>query len=424
MAKEKKVRIYTLTQVSLAVITALLLGVIANSTGIYNWAHNLSEGGIKDFVMYTVKPFYILTRNLQLTKPYETVRKEFKNLAGMEEDIGFIATYDGESGNDGESGYEPEATPPIDAGEKYSFYIPTACSLIDNNPNPVPSPGLTPAPEGTPTPSSAISLLKKLTENFTRELPFKDLTVHSPKTPLKILFIGDSFIQEGVSMSFVRLIKGDDRITTEKFARYSSGLSRPDYYNWPAKAREIFSRGTYDVVIGMLGMNDAQDFRDNGKIYRYGSQGWFDVYRKRTFEFFTILEKNSKKVYWIGAPPMRASVYNNKMQKLAEIYRSVCEQMNKMDFVDTVPIYGDKNGKFREYMKIDGKLVKVRAKDGTHWTIQGAVLVSEEILNRIRKDFTFSIEENETPKAANKTDSNLPADEQAKGTPGEEIPAL
>jgi hypothetical protein len=190
-----------------------------------------------------------------------------------------------------------------------------------------------------------------------------------------------------------------------KFARYSSGLSRPDFYNWPAKANEIFSRDKYDVVIAMLGMNDAQDFKDNGKRCIYGSQVWFDVYRRRSVEFFTILAKNSKKVFWIGAPPMKAAVYNTKMQKLAEIHKAASDQIRKVDFVNTVPIYGDARGKYQEYMKINGKLVKVRGKDGCHWTIQGAELVSREILDRISKDFIFEeIKEEVKPADTNGTD--------------------
>ena len=71
-----------------------------------------------------------------------------------------------------------------------------------------------------------------------------------------MLVVGDSFAQE--------LEIGLAPVTDSRYFRIiqkglqSTGLSRPDYYNWPSALQVFMTQYHPDIVLIMLGGNDAQ----------------------------------------------------------------------------------------------------------------------------------------------------------------------
>ena len=65
------------------------------------------------------------------------------------------------------------------------------------------------------------------------------------------------------------------------FYKLSSGLSRPDYYNWPSKIRRVVADKNPDAMVLIFGTNDAQSVTYQGRVIKYGTATWFSLYRKR-----------------------------------------------------------------------------------------------------------------------------------------------
>ena len=65
--------------------------------------------------------------------------------------------------------------------------------------------------------------------------------------------------------------------------KVATGLSRSDYFNWGARMQELTTELSPDVVLFMIGANDAQAVLDpDGSVVAdYGTPAWSDAYRQR-----------------------------------------------------------------------------------------------------------------------------------------------
>ena len=64
-------------------------------------------------------------------------------------------------------------------------------------------------------------------------------------------------------------------------ARVSTGLARPDVFDWPMAVKSHASKGRFDYIVVVMGTNDGQDFAKNGGLIPYGSKEWVDEYLRR-----------------------------------------------------------------------------------------------------------------------------------------------
>ncbi|CAN0554515.1 unnamed protein product, partial [Laminaria digitata] len=86
-----------------------------------------------------------------------------------------------------------------------------------------------------------------------------DALVHiSPQSPRRILVIGASSIQFAVGVELERRLPTYEGIKVKRFGRLATGLSRPDFFNWPDKFDTLASSFKPDLVIANYGGNGAQ----------------------------------------------------------------------------------------------------------------------------------------------------------------------
>ena len=65
--------------------------------------------------------------------------------------------------------------------------------------------------------------------------------------------------------------------------RESTGLARPDYFDWTAQLRVDVQRFRPDIIVAMLGGNDFQDLVVPGRpsVRRFWVDQWNALYRQR-----------------------------------------------------------------------------------------------------------------------------------------------
>jgi len=326
-------RLYSIREVSVVLLTCLVVTLLLDAGGLRRWADTLKVGRTRDTFLAAVDPLDSFTSELHLDYPRDVLQRSFYDFTGKEPEAGFV-----------------EATSePYGEGDRI----------------------LQPGPP------------------FSREPAVETNEVFSPSNPLRVLLIGDSMMGDGFGTMIVRALNDDPSMVPDRHFKHSSGLSRPDFYNWPAQVDEIFAQNHYDAVIVMMGTNDAQGFEIDGAVYHYGDDEWFNIYFSRVDSFIRDLCGHAGHVYWIGMPPMRSPGYNRRMQSLNEVFEDACRRNPRSTYVSTVSILGDAESNFTAYLSLNGRQVSVRGEDGIHMTRAGGKLVSDKVMSLIRRDFKF-----------------------------------
>ncbi|MGC9365544.1 MAG: DUF459 domain-containing protein [bacterium] len=328
---EKK---YSLKDVSIILAIALFFVLVFDSSGLYGWAKRLKVGKTRTFFVNVSEPLNSAMDKVKLTYPRKLLRQSFHYAMGKQREAGFIAASGG-----------------IYHIENDSINHLASTDVHSDN-------------------TSAVT--------------------YSSSNPLSVLLIGDSMMGDGLGTMLLRALNDDERMNPNRHYKVSSGLSRPDFYNWPAQIRQLFSQGQYDAVIIMMGTNDAQNFEMDGVIYTYGTEQWYDVYRDRLNDFLDTLSVYTYHVYWVGMPPMRASGYNQRMQSLNQLFEQACASHPRATYVSTVPLLGDQNGNYSTYITVNGRQILARGEDGIHMTRAGGQIVADELMNLLQQEFKFA----------------------------------
>jgi hypothetical protein len=145
-------------------------------------------------------------------------------------------------------------------------------------------------------------------------------TFVAPEKPYRILIMGDSLV--AVSGGFGEIM--EQRLTTMnevdvlREGKVSSGLMRPDYFDWKKESLKLTNSFNPNIAIVMMGTNDAQsiEFKEDGikKFLSYGSHEWDLEYANRIKAFNSQLTSRGVTVYWIGLPAMRDAAYAQKIR--------------------------------------------------------------------------------------------------------------
>jgi len=175
----------------------------------------------------------------------------------------------------------------------------------------------------------------KKKEEEKKELFYKE-------APYKILIIGDSFIAVygGVGDPLEReLLKFKD-VKVYRLGRVASGLSRPDYFNWQLTVKELIAQQNPNIVIIMLGMNDAQALTTpEGKVVvnyvKFGKDEWKNEYGKRVENLLAILKEHKILVFWVGLPIMKNKSFSDRIEILNLIYEEVPMNYKNAYFIST-----------------------------------------------------------------------------------------
>jgi lysophospholipase L1-like esterase len=225
-------------------------------------------------------------------------------------------------------------------------------------------------------PTTTSTTLRSGTTTTTRPIRL----VATAKHPLRILLVGDSIgedldgaLLEDFSPSVTRVFT-DDHIDT--------GLTRLDYFPWIAELEYDMYHDRPEVVIGMMGANDAQGFVDPPTLY--GTPAWKAHYRRNVGQFFTIGQDYGAKMFWVSVPtisPLGRSEYE-------QLVRAIQERMagrHHVFYIDSDKTLSP-GGVYHEFLRINGQIVQVRVSDGIHLEPAGAALLANAVLLDVEKE--------------------------------------
>ena len=185
----------------------------------------------------------------------------------------------------------------------------------------------------------------------------------------RIIMAGDSQMESFAPALHKQLLhrNGLDFIMT---ARYSTGLCRPDFFNWPENFRQIVEETHPDIAIFFIGANDAMPIKlAKGSVFA-GQPGWKEAYSAKVEEMLAICSAHHMQVLWIGLPVMGGK-YATLLHQTCMAARETVES-HGLRFLDTEPLLADENGEFCFYgTGVDNTKVRLRTNDKCHVTSEG-----------------------------------------------------
>jgi hypothetical protein len=205
--------------------------------------------------------------------------------------------------------------------------------------------------------------------------------------PLKVLIVGDSMAQVFGS-SLKNRAEKSEFVTARLEYRVSSGLSRPDFYDWPQRMIAQLVTIDQDATVVMFGANDGQNVAYQGKVLKVGSEAWSRLYRQRVAEAMKILTANGRRVYWVGNPIMRDREYADAIAMMNGLYEKEAARHPGVTYIDTWTLFADKRGRYAQYLRDDeGTPVLMRGVDGIHLTRAGGDRAAAHALSAILRDW-------------------------------------
>ena len=212
----------------------------------------------------------------------------------------------------------------------------------------------------------------------------------TPQNPAKVFIVGDS--DAGTFGPYLQtLLDGTGVVTTELDYKVSSGLARPDFFDWPAEIDAKLPDVDPDIVVATFGGNDAQGLSVANGDFIVGDPvaneaEWVAEYSKRAGEVMDQLLADGRTVIWVGIPNDDNPDVTARMAIQDKAARAAAAERPGVIFIDTWKRFSGRTGGWAEFVidPRDGEGKDVRADDGFHLNQTGAEILAIDIAQAIR----------------------------------------
>lgn len=165
--------------------------------------------------------------------------------------------------------------------------------------------------------------------------------------------------------------------------RYSTGIVRPDYFDWAANARARMAERNPEAVVMMVGGNDCQNMSVNGRTLTAASTEWTAEYQRRAAAIMgSYAGGGARRVYWVGMPIARSSKHTGCFRALDGALARAAAANHGVRYVDIWALFAP-DGRYTD--TIDGR--RVRNSDGIHLSVAGAQLLANRLLSLLDADW-------------------------------------
>jgi hypothetical protein len=211
--------------------------------------------------------------------------------------------------------------------------------------------------------------------------------------PLRVLVVGDSLVLQvghGVTRAGDKL-----PLETKVVSKPMSGLTRTDYFDWPATLTKMLAEFKPDVTVMMFGNNDKQDIVVEGRRLERFTPPWLDMYRERVKAILDLARQGGGLAVLVGMPIMRNATFAQTALTFDQIYSDACAAAGGaaagVFYIDSYALFADMGGAYSPYLPdSSGKTVLMRNQDGIHLTEAGGDLVADQIANVLEQRYDLA----------------------------------
>jgi hypothetical protein len=198
---------------------------------------------------------------------------------------------------------------------------------------------------------------------------------------ISLLVVGDSL---SISLADVleRRLAGTPGLAFARMGKVSSGLARPDFFDWEATMERMAGQTRADIVVVMIGANDNKPVRlASGKSAAFGTPAWAAEYRRRAARLVEIARvfNASARVVWVGAPIMADP---GLARDLPVVNAALAQEISRIPgcrFVDVWDVLAGPEGRYLEFANTPAR-TRLRAPDGVHLAPAGANRLADACL--------------------------------------------
>lgn len=234
------------------------------------------------------------------------------------------------------------------------------------------------APEGAAGSPATSAASVPATPTPKPTVPPPEVWEASASRPVRVWVGGDSMGGE-LGWGLGPMLEKTGVLEPVLFYKESSGICRPDFYDWRDKMESVMRNDKPDAVVVMIGANDIQSVWQDGKWIEHGDPDWMRLYQKRVGDMAkTAIKGGARRVYWVGMPIMQKSSSNSYMRSVNKAVQKAVAGIPGAQYVDSWGLFTDEDGDFVQ---------SLRLADGFHFSVEGQKLISKAVLKAIKKDW-------------------------------------
>ncbi len=232
--------------------------------------------------------------------------------------------------------------------------------------------------------------------------PVTEIEVSAPRVagpptadnPARVYIVGDS--DAGTFGPYLQqLLDGTTVATTQLNYKVSSGLARPDFYNWPDQLAAALPAVDPDIIVATFGGNDAQGLSAFQEELQFvigdpvaNEAEWSAEYTKRAGDVMDLLLEGGRTVIWVGIPNDDNPDVTARLAIQDRAAKAAAAARPGVTFIDTWARFSGREGNWAEFVidPRDGEGKDVRADDGFHLNVNGAEILALDIAQVVRDD--------------------------------------
>jgi hypothetical protein len=201
----------------------------------------------------------------------------------------------------------------------------------------------------------------------------------TPESPLRLWIGGDS-LAGSLGPSLGEQTAATGVVQPVYDSRVSSGLSSPEFFDWPNHAADEMARLNPEVVVFIVGANDWSTPRTT-PTDASGQPAWRAEYAQGVEEMLDTLEgpatrAQPRPVYWVGAPTLQERRKDAGAREVNAIARAVVARHPSATYIDAYELFSSSTGAYTATLAgPKSKTVRVRTTDGVHFTPEGGDLL-------------------------------------------------
>jgi len=238
-----------------------------------------------------------------------------------------------------------------------------------------------PAQEGTAT-ADVSPFVRPAVADAATLAPKGLFVVRGPKRQASSLLVAGDSLSISLGEQLERTLGQEPGLRFKRLGRVSSGLARPDFFDWETTMTMLAEGMHPDVALIMLGTNDSKLLRtgDGSQLAApFGTPEWDQAYAARVQHMIGICRKANPSVviFWVGSPVMADPVLCGELRHVNAVIAKVVAANRDCHFLDTWDLFA---GPDRRYVSAKPELADgstLRARDGVHLTQAGAQALAE-----------------------------------------------
>ncbi|MFD2647450.1 DUF459 domain-containing protein [Devosia albogilva] len=205
----------------------------------------------------------------------------------------------------------------------------------------------------------------------TPSLPPPKPEVEKAENATRLAVFGDSLAID-LSRALERFYAEDPNLVVIDQGVSSSGFVRDDFFDWNAAIEEAIAEDSFDVAVVIIGINDRQEIRSNGRALEPLTTEWNAAYQARIASFLNKLRAARKPVIWVGLPPMSKSDYSAAISQIANLQK-MASFAGGAEYVDIYERFVGEDGQYASHgPDVNGQNARMRKDDGIHFATAGA----------------------------------------------------